>query len=135
MSTKIFVNLPVADLTAAMAFYGRLGFANNPQFTNDKAACMVISEHNYIMLLTHEFFKSFLTKPMADAHKTTQTLLAISRESRADVDSMVEAAKAQGGREPRPPQEMGFMYSRAFEDLDGHIWEPVWMDPAALQQD
>jgi len=134
MSTKVFINLPVADLKASMAFYERIGFVNNPQFTDEKAACMVISEHNYVMLLTHEFFRTFIDKPIADARKATGVLLAISRDSRADVDAMVEKAKAGGGREPRPVQDMGFMYSRAFEDPDGHTWEPMWMDPAAVPQ-
>lgn len=132
--SKIFINLPVTDLQRSMAFYEKLGFANNPQFTDKNAACMVISEHNYVMLLTHEFFKTFAVKPLADATKSTGVLIAISRESKADVDKMVEAAKAAGGREPRPVQDMGFMYGRAFEDPDGHTWEPNWIDPATLQQ-
>ena len=130
MSTRIFVNLPVADLKAAMAFFGKLGFGFNPQFTDDNAACMVISEHNYAMLLTHPFFKGFISKPMADAHKETGVLVAISLESREKVDEMAAAALVAGGKEPREAQDHGFMYSRAFEDLDGHVWEPFWMDPA-----
>lgn len=133
MSTKIFVNLPVKDLNKSKAFYTALGFSFNPQFTDDKAACLVISEHNYAMLLTHDFFKTFIKKPMADAAKTTGVLIAISRESREDVDSIVKAALAAGGKEPRETQDYGFMYGRSFEDPDGHIWEPMWMDPAHVQ--
>lgn len=133
MSTKIFINLPVADLEKSKAFYKSLGFSFNPQFTDDKAACLIISEHNYAMLLTHDFFKSFLRKPMADARKETGVLIAISRESRGAVDELVTAALQAGAAEPREPQEYGFMYGRCFEDPDGHIWEPMWMDPGQVQ--
>ncbi|HEY7386596.1 MAG TPA: VOC family protein [Beijerinckiaceae bacterium] len=134
MSTKVFVNLPVKDLQKSMAFFEALGFTFNPQFTNDNAACMVISEHNYAMLLRHEFFKGFVTKPIADAHNSTEVLIALGLESRAAVDGMVAKAVKAGGKEPRPMQDHGFMVQRTFEDLDGHIWEAFWMDPAHVQK-
>ena len=132
--TNIFVNLPVKDLKAAMAFYGKLGFAFNPQFTDDNAACMIIGEIMYAMLLTEAMFKGFTPKAIADAKTTTEVLTALSLNSKAEVDTLVDAAAAAGGREPRGAQDHGFMYSRAFEDLDGHIWEPFWMDPAHIQK-
>jgi uncharacterized protein len=135
MSTKIFVNLPVKDLKKSMAFYKALGFTVNPQFTDDTAACMVISEHNYAMLLTHEKFEGFVTKPIADAHKSTGVIIAISQESKTDVDTIVAKALKAGGKEPRPMQDHGFMVQRTIEDPDGHTWEPFWMDPATLKQD
>ncbi|WP_030208598.1 VOC family protein [Streptomyces sp. NRRL S-87] len=132
-ATMIFVNLPVKDLEASKGFYGKLGFTFNPQFTDETAACMVISDTIFAMLLTHEKFAEFTDREIADAHKTSQVLLALSRDDRAAVDSIADAALAAGGSEPRPAQDMGFMYSRAFADLDGHVWEPMWMDPAAVQ--
>lgn len=134
MTAKMFVNLPVEDLKKSMAFYEALGFAFNRQFTDDTAACMVVSEHNYAMLLTHEKFRMFATKPISDALKTTAVLIAISRDSKDAVDEMVERALRAGGKEPRPKQDLGFMVQRTFEDLDGHTWEPFWMDPAHIQQ-
>lgn len=133
MSTKVFVNLPVTDLQRSMAFYKALGFSFNPQFTDDTAACMVISEHNYAMLLTHPKFAHFISKPIADAKAATGVLVALGLESRAAVDAMVEKALAAGGKEPRPKQDYGFMVQRTIEDPDGHIWEPFWMDPAHVQ--
>jgi uncharacterized protein len=129
MGTKVFVNLPVADLEKSKAFFGALGFAFNPQFTNEMAACMVISEENFAMLLTHDMFKKFAKKPLADAHKTTGMLIALGLDNKQAVDAMVTAAVRSGGREPRESQDHGSMYSRAFEDLDGHVWEPFWMEP------
>ena len=134
MSTKVFVNLPVTDLARSMAFYKALGFSFNPQFTNDSGACMVISEHNYAMLLTKPFFETFLTKPIADASQTTGVLVALGLESRAAVDALVAKAIEAGGKEPRPKQDHGFMVQRTIEDPDGHIWEPFWMDPAHVQK-
>jgi predicted lactoylglutathione lyase len=133
MSTKMFVNLPINDLKKSMTFYKALGFAFNPQFTDETAACMVVSEHNYAMLLTLEKFKSFTAKPIPDAHTTTGVLVAISLESRDAVDNMVANAIKAGGKEPRPKQDYGFMVQRTFEDLDGHTWEPFYMDPAHVQ--
>ncbi|HYN45605.1 MAG TPA: VOC family protein [Allosphingosinicella sp.] len=131
MSRLIFVNLPVADLTAARAFYEAIGAVNNPQFTDETAACMVFSEIIHVMLLTHDKFAQFTPKKIADAHATTEVLICISADSREAVDDITEKALAAGGKEPREAQDYGFMYSRSFEDPDGHIWEPMWMDMAA----
>ena len=133
MSTKMFVNLPVKDLKKSMTFYKALGFTFNPQFTDDTAACMVISEHNYAMLLTHEKFKSFATKPIPDAHQTTGVLMALALDSKQAVDEMAAKALKAGGREPKPKRDYGFMVQRSFEDPDGHGWGPFWMDPSHVQ--
>ncbi|WP_294121383.1 VOC family protein [Sphingomonas sp.] len=131
MSKMIFVNLPVTDLPQSMRFYEAIGFTNNPQFTNEQAASMVWSDTIYVMLLTHDFWKTFTGKKMVDAKGSAQFALAISRDSRTDVDAIVEAAgKAGGLADVSPPQDHGFMYQRSFEDPDGHNWEPFWMDPA-----
>lgn len=134
MSRMIFVNLPVKDLPASMAFYEALGAENNPMFTDETAACMVFSDTIHVMLLTHEKFAQFTTREIADGHRTAQLLLALSADSREGVDTITDAALASGGREHRPTQDMGFMYSRSFEDLDGHIWEPMFMDLEAATQ-
>jgi len=131
MSKQIFVNLPVADLAAARAFYEAIGAANNPQFTDETAACMVFSETIHVMLLTHAKFAQFTPKKIADAHATSEVLICISADSREAVDDITQKALAAGGREPREPQDHGFMYGRSFEDPDGHIWEPMWMDMEA----
>ena len=133
MSRMIFVNLPVADLPKAQAFYEGIGFTNNPQFTDETAACMVLTDAIYVMLLTHEKFAQFTTREIADSQKSAAHMLALSADGRAGVDTITEAAIAGGGREHRDPQDMGFMYSRAFEDPDGHIWEPFHMDMAAME--
>ncbi|KPI20737.1 VOC family protein [Streptomyces sp. NPDC086989] len=133
MPTMIFVNLPVQDIDAAKAFWGKLGYSFNPQFSDERTGCLVISDTIFAMLMTEERFKDFATKEVADATKTTEVMLALSAESREQVDEVVGAALAAGGTEPRPAQDLGFMYGRAFEDLDGHVWEYVWMDPAAVQ--
>ncbi len=132
MSKLIFVNLPVADLPAAKAFYEAIGATNNPQFTDETAACMVFSETIHVMLLTHDKFAQFTPKRIADAHQTSEVLICISADSREGVDDITEKALAAGGREPRDKQDFGFMYGRSFEDLDGHIWEPMYMDLAAF---
>jgi uncharacterized protein len=134
MSTKMFVNLPVVDLAKSMAFYKSLGFNFNMQFTDDTAACMVISEHNFAMLLTHEKFKLFATKPLPNAHKTTGVIVALALDSKQAVDDMAAKAVEVGGREPKPKVDHGFMVQRTFEDLDGHIWGPFWMDPSHAQR-
>jgi predicted lactoylglutathione lyase len=131
MSKKVFVNLPVADLAKSMAFFRAVGYEFNPQFTDETAACMVISEHNYAMLLTHARFGDFTPKAIADARKTTEVLVAISYDSRPEVDEVVRKAVAAGGSIYNQPQDHGFMYAHGFQDLDGHIWEVFWMDPAA----
>lgn len=136
MSTNpqmIFVNLPVADLGQSKAFYEAVGFQNNPQFSDDTAACMVLSETIMVMLLTHAKWARFTTRTIPDAKTTAQVLLCISRDSREAVDAIVETAAKYGGTaDPTPVQDMGFMYGRSFEDPDGHIWETMWMNPAAL---
>ena len=134
MSKMIFVNLPVADLASARAFYEAIGAINNPQFTDETAACMVFSDTIHVMLLTHDKFAQFTPKRVADAHQTSEVLIAISADSREGVDAMTDAALAAGGREPRDRQDYGFMYSRSFEDPDGHIWEPMWMDLEAATE-
>ncbi len=133
MSKLIFVNLPVADLDAAKAFYEAIGFTNNPQFTDETAACMVLSDVIHVMLLTHEKFAQFTPKRIADAHETSEVLICISEESREGVDAITDNALAAGGAETHEPQDYGFMYSRSFADLDGHIWEPMWMDMAGFE--
>ena len=133
MSKLIFINLAVTDLAASRRFYEAIGANNNPQFTDETAACMVFSETIHVMLLTHGKFSQFTPKRIADAHETSEVLIAISADSRAAVDEMTEQALAAGGREFREAQDYGFMYSRSFEDPDGHIWEPAWMDLAAMQ--
>jgi predicted lactoylglutathione lyase len=128
----IFVNLPVADLERSKAFYGALGFRNEPKFSNDAAAMMVLSDTISVMLLTHPFYASFTSRPIADAHATSQVMLCISCESRDEVDKITNAAAAAGGKvdqSPRSETEGGPMYGRDFEDPDGHQWEPMWMDP------
>lgn len=133
MSKLIFVNLPVADLPAAKAFYEAIGAVNNPTFTDETAACMVFSETIHVMLLTHDKFAQFTPKRIADARETSEVLICISEDSREGVDAITDAALAAGGKEPREKQDHGFMYGRSFEDLDGHIWEPMWMDMAGFE--
>jgi len=134
MSTKIFVNLPVKQLDTSMAFYTALGFKNNPQFTDETAACMVVSEDIYVMLLTHPKFKMFTPKEISDATKTSEVLNCLSRESRAGVDEIVKNAVAAGGSTFNDPVDHGFMYAHAFQDPDGHIWEVMWMNPSYVQE-
>jgi predicted lactoylglutathione lyase len=134
MTQMIFVNLPVADLDAARAFYEAIGFTNNPTFTDETAACMVLSDAIHVMLLTHDKFRQFTPRPVADARAASEVLICLSRDSREAVDAITDRALAAGGREPRAPQDYGFMYGRAFEDPDGHIFETMWMDLAAATQ-
>lgn len=132
MATKIFVNLPVKDLRQSMNFFSQLGYTFNPQFSNEKGACLVISEDIYAMLLTTPFFESFIPgKTAADTTKTKEVLLCLSSESKEAVNNLVDKAVAAGANEFKEPQDHGFMFFRTFEDLDGHIWEIMWMDPAA----
>jgi predicted lactoylglutathione lyase len=128
MTTSIFINVPVRDLAAAMAYYKALGFDHNPQFTDETAASIVISDTIYVMLLTHEKFRDFSGTPIPDATAQIGALYALSRDSREAVDAIADAALAAGGREQRDPQDYGFMYGRAIADLDGHVWEYVYMD-------
>lgn len=134
MATKIFVNLPVKDLKASIEFFTRLGYSFNPQFTDETATCMIISEDIYAMLLTHAKFKVFTPKEICDATKSTEVLVCLSCESREQVDEMVQKAVAAGGTTYNKPQDHGFMYGHGYQDLDGHIWELMWMDPNAVQQ-
>ena len=128
----IFVSLPVFDLNRSKAFYEAVGFTNNPQFSDDATACMVLSETIMVMLLTPGKWARFTKKPISDAKTTAQVMLCISRESKSAVDTIVETAVKQGGTsDPTPVQDLGFMYGRSFEDPDGHIWEMVWMNPEA----
>ncbi|WP_371576631.1 VOC family protein [Streptomyces sp. NBC_01314] len=129
----IFVNLPVNDLDASKKFFTELGYALNPQFSDENAASVVISDTIVAMLLTKPFYSSFTKKEIADATKTSEVMLCLSAESRAKVDELVEKAVAAGGTASEKTQEMDFMYGRAFDDLDGHTWEVVWMDPAAIE--
>lgn len=132
MPQMIFVNLPVKNLDNSVAFFKALGFSFNPQFTDETATCMVISDTIFAMLLTHEKFASFSPKPITDTATSIEVLTCLSRDSRADVDAMVEAAVAAGGTTYSPPQDHGFMYGHGFQDLDGHVWELMWMDPSAV---
>lgn len=130
MSRMIFVNLPVAHLPKAVAFYAGLGFVNEPRFSDDTAACMVVSETISVMLLTHAKWGTFTTRPIPDSG-SSEVSLALSCDSRAEVDRMIEAAGTGGGKmDANPPEDHGFMYQRTLIDLDGHVWEPMWMDPA-----
>jgi predicted lactoylglutathione lyase/uncharacterized protein YndB with AHSA1/START domain len=133
-SRKLFVNLPVRDLKRSVAFFTRLGFSFNPQFTDEHATCMLVGEDAYVMLLTEERFKGFTSKQICDTSKHTEGLFALSAESRAEVDSLVKIAVEHGGSPASPPQDHGFMYGWSFQDPDGHTWEVVWMDPVALTQ-
>lgn len=134
MQRQIYVNLPIKDLKKTMSFFSELGFEFNPKFSNDDAACMIIGENIYVMLLTEPFFKTFLTiTSISDAKKSTEVLVCINAESREKVDEMFVKAISLGGTAYRPAQDHGFMYSQIFQDLDGHIWEVMWMDPKAAE--
>ncbi|WP_254512837.1 VOC family protein [Anatilimnocola floriformis] len=128
MPTMMFVNLPVRDLQASMRFYEGLGYKHNPQFTDETAACIVISETIYVMLLTHPKFANFTPKAIADTTKVTEVLLCLSCDSREAVDGLVAKALAAGGSKSQDPVDHGFMYQHSFQDPDGHMWELVWMN-------
>lgn len=132
MATKIFVNLPVQKLNKSIDFFTKLGFTFNPQFTDETATCMIVSDDIFVMLLTHEKFQTFTPKAICDATKSTEVLVCLSTESRKEVDKMVEGAIAAGGTTYNEPQDHGFMYAHGFQDLDGHIWELVYMEPSAV---
>lgn len=135
MSKKIFVNLPVTDLDRSIAFYEAIGGKKNEQFSGEQAAAIILSDSIYVMLLTHDYYRTFTNKPIADAHASSGALLALSCSDKKSVDAMVEQAVAAGGKaDPGPKQDHGFMYGRSFEDPDGHHWEPHWMDPAVAEQ-
>lgn len=131
MTRQMYVNLPVRDMERTKAFFTSLGFSFNPQFTNDQGACMVIGPDSYVMLLVEPFFRNFTKKAIADATQTTEVLVCLSCSSRAEVDELVRKALAAGGTAPQPPQDHGFMYGHGFTDLDGHMWELMFMDPNA----
>jgi uncharacterized protein len=134
MAKMIFVNLPVADLKASMAFYEALGFQNNPQFTDETAACMVWSETIHVMLLTHAKWRTFTSRPIPPVD-SSEVMLALTCDSRAMVDKLNEVAASKGGTaDINPKQDLGFMYNRNLTDLDGHVWEMFWMDPNAMPQ-
>ncbi|MBA3514526.1 MAG: VOC family protein [Pyrinomonadaceae bacterium] len=135
MTTKIFVNLPVKNLNKSIEFFTELGFTFNPQFTDETATCMVVSEDIFVMLLTHEKFKTFTPKEICDATKSNEVLVCLSSESRREVDEMVRKAVTAGGTTYNEPQDHGFMYAHGFQDLDDHIWELIYMEPSALNQD
>lgn len=135
MAKMIFVNLPVKDIVASTRFYEAIGCVKNEQFSDEKASSMVWSETITFQLLAQPYFQTFISKTVADAHTSCQMLLAISMDTRSDVDAMAEAAAESGGTaDIRAPMDMGFMYNRAFEDLDGHVFEAVWMDMSAVPQ-
>jgi len=133
MATKIFVNLPVKDLKKSMDFFTKLGFTFNLQFTDEKAACLIITENSiYAMLLTEPFFKTFTKKEIADATKTTEVLIALDAESREEVEELVKKAVAAGGSVYAEPQDHGWMYQHGFADPDGHQWEILYMDESKV---
>ena len=134
MPTKIFVNLPVKDLTRSMGFFTKLGFTFNRQFTDETAACMIVGADIFVMLLTEDKFKTFIPKQICDATKSTEVLVCLSAESREAVNEMVRKAVAAGGTTYNEPQDLGFMYGHGFQDLDGHIWELIYMEPSAIKE-
>lgn len=133
MDKMIFVNLPVTDLAKSTAFYEAVGGKVNPQFSDATATCIVFSETIHAMLLTHQKYSMFTTRPIADAHQTSAVLLAMAVESKDEVNAVASRAAAAGGQaDPNPKQDLGFMYSRSIQDPDGHVWEYFWMDPSAM---
>jgi predicted lactoylglutathione lyase len=133
-SRQIFVNLPVKNLDKSVEFFTQLGFEFNPQFTDENATCMIINDDAFVMLLVEDFFKTFIKKSITDAATQTETIIALSAESREQVDEIVDKALAAGGQPASDPIDQGFMYVRSFQDPDGHIWEAVYMDPSAIEQ-
>ncbi len=132
MATKVFVNLPVKDLDRSVAFFTKLGYTFNAQFTNEQGTCMIIGEDNFVMLLTEPFFKTFIKKDVADAFKTTEVIVSLSADSREEVAEKISVAMEAGAGKSKEPQDMGFMYQDGFEDLDGHLWEYFYMDMTAM---
>jgi len=130
----IFVNVPVRDLPASMRFFGELGFGFDQRFSDDSAACIVVSDQAYVMLLSEPRFADFTTKPVADARQSTEAILAVSAESREAVDAFADTALGAGATPANEPIDYGFMYGRSFDDLDGHLWEVMWMSPEAVEQ-
>ncbi|MCW2638732.1 MAG: extradiol dioxygenase [Dactylosporangium sp.] len=134
MSTKIFVNLPVKDLGKSMEFFTKLGYSFDQQFSDENAGCLVISDDIYAMLLVEPFFKSFTKKDIVDATTSTEAILCLGVESRQRVDELVDKALAAGGLPSNDTMDQGFMYGRSFQDLDGHLWEVMYMDAAAVPE-
>jgi predicted lactoylglutathione lyase len=134
MATKIFVNLPVKNLNRSIEFFTKLGFKFNPQFTDENATCMIVGEDIFVMLLIEKFFKMFTTKEISDATKSTEVILALTADSREEVDEMINKVIKAGGIEPNEPQDHGWMYGRSFQDVDGHLWEVFYIDPSAVNQ-
>jgi uncharacterized protein len=134
MATQIFVNLPVKDLKKSVEFFTQLGYEFNPQFTDENATCMLVGENIFVMLLVEKYFKTFTPKEICDTSKCAEVLVALSFESRAEVDAMVAKAIAAGGTTYKEPQDHGFMYQHGFQDLDGHIWEIFFMEESAIKQ-
>jgi predicted lactoylglutathione lyase len=135
MTTQIFVNLPVKDLSRTVEFFKKLGFAFNPQFTNENATCMIINNNIFVMLLVEKFFKTFTKKEICDTTKDTEVIIALSTESREKVDEIMQNVFEAGGKESREPQDYGWMYGRSFQDINGHLWEIIYMDEKALKND
>jgi uncharacterized protein len=133
MTTQIFVNLPVKDLSRTVEFFKKLGFAFNPQFTDENATCMIINDNIFVMLLVEKFFKTFTKKEICDTAKDTEVIIALSTESREKVDEMMQHVFEAGGKESREPQDHGWMYGRSFQDINGHLWEIIYMDEKALK--
>jgi hypothetical protein len=135
VTTKIFVNLPVRDLNKTIEFFTKLGFKFNPQFTDKNATCMIVGEDIFVMLLVEKFFQTFTKKEICDTSKNTEVIVALSVESREKVDKMINRAIEAGGRESREPQDHEWMYGRSFEDINGHLWEIIYMDETAIKND
>ncbi|GEO09086.1 VOC family protein [Segetibacter aerophilus] len=134
MATKIFVNLPVKNLNKSIEFFTKLGYSFNPQFTDEKATCMIIAEDIFVMLLVEPFFKTFVPGEIADATKSTESIICLSAENREQVDEMVRKAIDAGGSTYKEAQDHGFMYGHGYQDLDGHLWEIMWMDQSSGSQ-
>ncbi|MFZ0404715.1 MAG: VOC family protein [Nitrososphaeraceae archaeon] len=135
MITNIFVNLPVKDLKKTVEFFTKLGFTFNPQFTDENATCMIVGKDIFVMLLVEKFFKTFTKKEISDTTKNTEAIVALSAQSREEVDQMMEKVLGAGGREARDPQDHGWMYGRSFEDINGHLWEIFYMDESAMKKE
>ncbi len=135
MAKKLFVNLPVTDLNKSVEFFSALGFAFNPDFTDENATCMIVNDDAFVMLLVEGFFKTFTNKPIADAAAVTETILSVAVESRDAVDELIRAALTAGGTPAHEALDYGFMYNHSFHDPDGHLWEVFWMDPAGPPKD
>ena len=135
MITNIFVNLPVKDLNKTVEFFTKLGFTFNPQFTDENATCMIVGKDIFVMLLVEKFFKTFTKKEISDTTKNTEAIVALSAQSREEVDQMIDKVLGAGGREARDPQDHGWMYGRSFEDINGHLWEIFYMDESAMKKE